>query len=241
MTRPAHGRRNSAVVVGFLSLLLALTALLLNGRWLLAQGYERYAAEYAARAGGDNGQLAADLAIRLTPYAVRPHLLASLLYELQQQPQLALEQGQQALRHGASDPFVWMAYAHLRMRLNLMDDELAHALAEVERLAPYSYWLQSRNARLGLQYWEWGTAGHRRLWLRSIDFVLKTDARSFLRYVLAMRREELFCREFQDRGEPLAAWCHGALRARRLCFMPPINPGVRDWCRRNGLSSEMPP
>ncbi|HXG28137.1 MAG TPA: hypothetical protein VNJ47_04725, partial [Nevskiales bacterium] len=178
--------------------------------------------------------------VRLTPFAVGPRLIAAAVLERAGEPQTALEQSRLALRHGAADPFVWHAHARLKMRLGQMDDELSFALARIEQLAPRSYWLRSRNATLGLQYWEWGRPDQRAAWVRDVDFVLATDAQAFLRTVLSMRRETLFCREFRTRTAALEPWCRGALAARQICYTTPQRPGTQAWCRRVGLSMDLP-
>ncbi len=226
--------------VGML-LVLALVMAVLNARWLLAEGYTRYANDYLRNASnGDDGLVAAEWAVKLTPFAVRPRLLAAAVLERAGEPQAALEQSRQALRNGAADPFAWLLHARLKMRLGQMDDELSFALARTEQMAPRSYWLRSRSAMLGLQYWEWGRPDQRAAWIRSVDFVLATDAKPFLRMVLNTRGETLFCREFRTRAVSLEPWCHGALAARQICYTKPQRPGTQAWCRRIGLSMDLP-
>jgi hypothetical protein len=241
MTSSARSRQVANFGIGFLLLLVSLAGLMLNGRWLLAQGYARYTVEHLQDgSNGADGRVAAEWAVRLTPYAVRPYLLSAAVLERAGQQSAALEQSRRALRYGAADPFVWLTHARLKMRVGQMDDELTLALSRVEQLAPRSYWLQSRMATLGLQYWEWGRPDQRASWTRSIDFVLATDAQTFLRTVLSMRRETLFCREFRTRATVLEPWCQGALAARQLCYTTPRRPGIQAWCRRVGLSMDLP-
>jgi hypothetical protein len=204
----------------------------------MAQGYLRYADEYLKYdRNGDDGLVAAEWAVKLTPYAAQPRIALAVLLERKNQPAAALDESRLALKLAPGNPFVWQAHAHLKLRQNQMDDELTRALMQVDRLAPRSFLLHERNARLGLAYWNWGRPEHRQFWEKSIEFVLSKDAR-FLRFVLVARHEELFCREFRNRTPYLDQWCRGALMARRSCYASQAKPHTRAWCKRIGLIAD---
>jgi hypothetical protein len=150
----------------------------------------------------------------------------------------ALEHSRAALRYGAADPAVWLAHAHLKLRLGQADDELTAALMRIDELAPRSYWVQYRKARLGLNYWSWSTPEQRAAWRRSVAFILDTDPRELLRDVLWSRQEALFCREFRGHTRALQPWCDGAQQARRVCFTPPVPPQAQSWCQELGFVRE---
>jgi hypothetical protein len=202
----------------------------------MAQGYLRYASEHLRYdRKGEDGLIAADWAVRLSSYAARPLVIQSAILASMGQREAALGASRKALKYGAMDPYVWQSHAQLKLRLGQMDDELTMALKQMNMLAPRNFWFQERNARLGLSYWNWGRPEHRALWAESIEFVLKTDTREFLRSILITRQEERFCREFRAVVPELDPWCGGALRARQLCYTQPVMPGLQAWCSRNGL------
>jgi hypothetical protein len=239
MTDRLRSPRGLALCLGLLMLALASGALVVQARWLMSLGYEHYARETLSRgANGTDAQVAAEWAIRLAPFAVTPHLLAAAVFERQREPVRALAHSRAALRNGAADPAVWLAHAHLKLRLGQADDELTLALNRIDELAPRSYWVQYRKARLGLNYWAWSTPEQRTAWRRSVDFVLDTDPRDLLRDVLWSRQEELFCREFRRHASGLQPWCDGAQQARRVCFTPPVPAQAQSWCHGLGFVME---
>jgi hypothetical protein len=239
MTDRLRSRRWLATGIGLLMLALASGGLVVQARWLLALGYQHYAHETLnSAANGTDAQVSAEWAIRLTPFAVAPHLLAAAVLERQGEGARALEHSRAALRYGAADPAVWLAHAHLKLRLGQADDELTAALMRIDELAPRSYWVQYRKARLGLNYWSWSTPEQRAAWRRSVAFILDTDPRELLRDVLWSRQEALFCREFRGHTRALQPWCDGAQQARRVCFTPPVPPQAQSWCQELGFVRE---
>jgi hypothetical protein len=236
MSQPVGNKLSLRFGLGFSLLLFAVFILALNCRWLFAQGYARYSNEYLRHGvSGEQGLAAADLAIRLTPYASRYHVIRAGIFERDRRYEESLGALRSALTFGAHNPFIWQVYIRLKLRLNQFDDDLTQAIAQVHRLAPRSYMLHSENAHLGLLYWEWGKPEQRHLWASSIQFAHKTNSRSFARTVLQYRREKLFCAEFGAHLPGLGDWCKGALIARQICFTTPVKRGMRRWCRRLGF------
>ena len=222
--------------MGSFLLLVAVVCLGLNGRWLLAQGYARYASEYLRYgANGKQGLVAADLATRLTPYASRSHVLRAGIFERERRYEESLEALRSALTYGANNPFIWQVYIRLKLRRNQFDGELAEAMQQVVQLAPTSFWLHSENARLGLQYWEWGKPEHRHFWSASTHFVLKTHSKALRQTVLNIRKEELFCSEYGGHSHGVRAWCRRALTSRQKCFTAPPRRPPGGWCKYVGF------
>lgn len=232
--------RLQRLFVGLLLLAASIAVLNLQGRWLLAQGYARYANESLQVAIGDpDTRVATEWAVRLEPFPVTPHLLAAAVLEQQSRHGAALAHSRSALRYGAADPMVWLSHAHLKLRLGEIDNELSEALRRIDQIAPRSYWIQYRKAMLGLSYWEWSTIDQRSSWRTSIAFVLDTEPRQFLRDVLLSRQENLFCREFRRHSGEFEPWCQGALMARRICFTPPVPQHALSWCEQLGFARDV--
>jgi hypothetical protein len=232
-------RRILGLCFGFLLLTIALATASLHGRALMAEGYLRYANE-RLRSGdtGTNSRVAADLAVRLSPFPARPHAVRAAILEAGGERAAALEESRKALKSGGNNPFLWLAHAHLKLRLGQTDDELTTALRRLDQLAPHDFWIHQRNARLGLQYWNWGKPEHQALWRKSIEFVIRTDGRSLLSNVVISHQEKLFCREFKTSTPLLEPWCSGVLRARQLCYAQAAGSKLHAWCKRYGLSPD---
>lgn len=224
------------LTLGLVLLLSALCMIAVNGRWLLAQGYLRYANEsLLVGEPSDQARVSADLAVRFSPYSARAQVIRAAVLE----QELAYTEAEnvllQAISLAPSNPFIWQVYVRYKFRRSEVDAELARALAEVARLAPNSFWLHSENARLGLLHWMWGGPDHRRLWTDSIQRVLATNPRAFLQTALLHHREGILCSEFQYAIKGMPAWCRRAVVAREACFRRPPAPGFGGWCRHHGL------
>src|SRR5690348_15023369 len=151
-------RRSFGLILFLLAMfLVSLCMAGLNGTWLLAQGYSHYVQELlATHQTTADGRLAADWAVKLSPFNHSQHVLRAWMYQLDGQNDPALEDFRLSLALAPADPFVWQSYIHFKLEQSQFDNDLLQALQHVQQLAPYSYALRRENAVLGILYWDWG-------------------------------------------------------------------------------------
>lgn len=219
-----------------LFLLLGLSLLVLNGRWLLSEAYAAYAIERLHYLRYDQAVLkSAELATSLLDSDENKHALYGGLLPSARQPDAALAEYGLALRAAPADPSLWQGFVRLKLTLSQFDPELEHAMHRVRALAPRALALHADNAYLALQYWHWATPSMRKLWADSVRYTLDHDPKPFMKLVMLARKEDVLCVVPELRHPNNQWWCKVASQSREKCFAPIPSNTVLAWCQKIGL------
>lgn len=187
--------------------LLAVAVLaLLNLAALASTAYTGFAERGLDRPPSPAALAAARIASRWAPWSSQSAALQGWLLAEARDAEGAVAAYRRALRLAPADPVLWNEYALARARLGLFDASLTLAVQRTQQLAPTSAAVRRSLADMGLNYWQWGTAEQRALWLVSMRAELAHSRGPFLGHALTRGRARTFCQgPAAELGE--ARWC----------------------------------
>lgn len=218
---------------GALLLTLVVTALL--GRALFADLYAEHG--QSRRRAAPTGAVALEatrIATRLAPWQAQAWRAYAQSLASRGEHSSALEPLREALRRAPADASLWLDLARALARDGNFGAPLEHAVATAQRLAPNSPSVQLALAMEGAQFWRHASAPMQELWLASMRFALRRNARQFLLFVAAAQREEYVC-GYVGAELDLARWCEFARGSRGFCAQPGLTRGQQRKCWKHGF------
>lgn len=168
----------------------------------------QHARAAAARGEGQTRSLAQQ-AQRSTPWLARAYTVQ--LAAPNRNRRELVSAAAEALRWTPADPYRWADFSNVLVAVEQYGTPLSHALARVNTLAANSPTLQRANVEMGINHWSRGDRHAREQWLRSADFVMRSQGRKFVRSLRRSGRDAEFCRTMGPHQES-ARWCEARFR-----------------------------
>ncbi len=152
---------------------------------------------------------------------------------LNNDPGLALESFRSAVSHRPIDPELWSRLsvaAFFAGETALAEDAARFALS----LAPLSLSIALEQAAVGGQFASEVSSHTLTAWREAARFAGRADRNATIRYLIATRRGQVFCRVAGEDHE-LASWCAANDAYIELCqTRAPLSARVQDHCRKKG-------
>ncbi|TXH03212.1 MAG: hypothetical protein E6R07_12980 [Nevskiaceae bacterium] len=202
------------------------TALIGNGRWLIAHAYTRFAEDQArwpeTRAAAAK---AADYAIAFQPYSAQAYRQRGLNRLLLRQHDEALADYQAAISRAPADAFLWRDYALALLYADRFDERLKHAVSQAQTWGRRSAPIHFSLAVAGLKVFADSDPELQQLWLKSIRLAYQVQPGALMQAAYTADQEILLCQQvIPDAGRnvwcAIARWRHGLCTSASDCIGP---------------------
>lgn len=202
------------------------TALIGNGRWLIAHAYTRFSEDQAhwpeTRVAAAK---AAEYAIAFQPYSAQAYRQLGLNRLLLGRKDEALADYEAAIARAPADAFLWRDYALALLYAEQFDARLKHAVSQAQTWGRRSAPIHFSLAVAGLKVFADSDPELQQLWLKSIRLAYAVQPGALMQVAYTADQEILLCQQVMpDAGHNVwcatARWRHGLCTSASDCMGP---------------------